>query len=88
MLAGLEENCTLVRLLSLPIARKLCFDLGGQILTIPICEWIEGDARREEIQRRIKNETVAQIALALGITERTVYRIIKNNEQPATEENR
>ncbi|MCL2872412.1 MAG: hypothetical protein FWF41_05475 [Betaproteobacteria bacterium] len=63
------------RVIGLPLAQELCRALGGETFDIPRCAKNSAAERDAEILRRRKNgESVASIALSLGMTESAIWK--------------
>jgi Mor family transcriptional regulator len=82
--ANLDGNHPVARVLGMPLAHKLCAELGGGYLAIPTPESLSNDMRSEQIYRRWRaGRTTRQLARDYAISERRVQQILKReiNEQ-------
>ena len=77
--ANLQESHRLVGLLGLDAAFALARAFGGDRLKIPKCRRMADRRRREEIGRRYAGgDTARALAREFGMTEDSVYRVVRN----------
>lgn len=91
---GVTDAHKFVALLGKEKALRLSEAIGGTLLNVPACARDNNlrDVRRDEVLGRVyelrKTLTVSQIALQLGITERTVFRIMSGRDKITVEGDR
>lgn len=80
-----KKDGELMQLLGTPAASALGHHFGGEVLTIPFGSEAWRALRHQEIQRRYKRESAAEIARDFGMHERSIHRIVRSGRLSSEE---